>query len=184
MVGTIKNNFIGTIESFVARYNAVSFMISVKGIPADWKQFLYDLLTIVRQLRILTYFLTLSCGNLRRENFSYIISKLNNLGFSLSDKELKHLSYLERCIMSNNNPVLVVRHFQYKVEVFFKQIKLDGILGEKQCYAILIEYQERSSPHVHLFIWIFNAPNIENEAAYIEFTEKIINAQLSDHLNT
>ena len=36
--------------------------------------------------------------------------------------------------------------------------------------------------HVHSFIWIFNAPNIQTETAYIEFIEKVINAQLSDHL--
>ena len=36
---------------------------------------------------------------------------------------------------------------------------------------------------VHSFIWIFNAPNIESEAAYIEFIEKIVNAQLPDDLN-
>ena len=36
-------------------------------------------------------------------------------------------------------------------------------------------------PHVYSFIWIFNAPNIEDEAAYIEFIEKTINAQLPDH---
>ena len=39
------------------------------------------------------------------------------------------------------------------------------------------------SPHVHSFICIFSAPNIENEAACIEFIEKTVNAQLPDHLN-
>ena len=38
------------------------------------------------------------------------------------------------------------------------------------------------SPHVHSSIWIFNAPNIQNETAYTEFIEKTINTQLSDHL--
>ena len=51
-------------------------------------------------------------------------------------------------------------------------------MGKTKYYAIRID-----SPHVHSFIWIFNAPNIENEAAYIEFTEKTINAQLLDHLS-
>ena len=37
--GTIKHNFKGTIERFVASANAFSFMSSVKGIPAYWKQF-------------------------------------------------------------------------------------------------------------------------------------------------
>ena len=32
-------------------------------------------------------------------------------------------------------------------------------------YASRTGFQERGSPHVHSFIWIFNAPNIENEVA-------------------
>ena len=55
-------------------------------------------------------------------------------------------------------------------------------MGKIKSSAIYIEFQERGSPHVHSFIWIFNAPNIQNETAYIEFTEKKINAQLQDHL--
>ena len=80
--------------------------------------------------------------------------------------------------MLNNNPVLVARHFQYKVEVFFKDIILDGPLGKTKCYTIRIEFQERGSPHVHSFIWILSPPNIRDETAYINFIEKTINAQL------
>ena len=128
-----------------------------------------------------TYFLTLSCADLRWEELPYIINKLNNL--ELRDEELKKLSYLEGCNLLNNNSVLVARHFQYKVEVFLKEIILDGSLRKTKYYAIRIEFQERGSPHVHLFIWIFNAPNIENEAVYMEFIEKTIHGQLPDHLN-
>ena len=39
-------------------------------------------------------------------------------------------------------------------------------------YAIRVGFQERVNPHVHSFVWIFNAPNIRNETAYIEFIEK------------
>ena len=118
----------------------------------------------------------------------YVIYSLNLQIFAifcqkLSDEELKNLSYQERCNLLNNNTVLVPRHFQYKVEVFFKKIILDDPLGKTKYYAVQIEFQERGSPHVHSFIWIFNAPNIENEAAYIEFIEKIINPQLPNHLN-
>ena len=34
-----------------------------------------------------------------------------------------------------------------------------------------------------MFIWIFHAPNIQNEDANIASIEKTINAQLPDHLN-
>ena len=77
----------------------------------------------------------------------------------------------------------MARHFQYKVEVFFKEIILDDPWGRAKYYAIRIGFQEIGSPHVHSFIWVFNTANIENEAAYIEFIEKTISAQLPDRLN-
>ena len=46
---TFKSNFKGTIERFVAKDNAFSFMSSVKGTPAYWRQFLYnDVLAMVK----------------------------------------------------------------------------------------------------------------------------------------
>ena len=63
-------------------------------------------------------------------------------------------------------------HFQYKVEVFFKQIILDAALGKTKYYAIHIEFPGTSSPHVHSFTWIFNATSIEYEAGYMEFAKK------------
>ena len=56
------------------------------------------------------------------------------------------------------------------------EIILAGPLGKTKYYAIHIKFQERDSPHVYSFIWIFNALNIENETAYIDFIGKTINA--------
>ena len=79
-------------------------------------------------VRIPTYFLTLSCAELRWKELPYIINKLNKLG--LNHEELKSLSYQQRCNLLNNNPVLLARYCQYKLEVFYKEIILDGPLGE------------------------------------------------------
>lgn len=43
--------------------------------------------------------------------------------------------------MLNSNPVLVARHFKYGVEVFFKEIVIDGPLGKMSYYAIRINFQ-------------------------------------------
>ena len=102
-----------TAQTLISNFkgNAFPLMSSVKGVPTYWKQFLYDVLAMVKQLGIPTYILTLSCADLLIwEELPYIINKLNNLG--LSDKELKNLSSQERCNLLNNNPVLVARHFQ------------------------------------------------------------------------
>ena len=74
--------------------------------------------------------------------------------------------------MLNNNPVIIAKHFQYKVEVFFKEIILDGSLGKTKYHAIRTGFQERGSLHVHSFIWVFIAPNIQNEASRNNFIEK------------
>ena len=42
------------------------------------------------------------------------------------------MSYHEKCDTLNKNPVLVARHFQYRVEMFFNIIVLDGPLGKTQ----------------------------------------------------
>ena len=95
-------------------------MSSVKDTPAYWKQFLFEVLAMVKQLGIPIYFLTLSCADLRWDNLPYIINKLHNVG--LSDEELKNLSYQERTKLLNENPVLVARPFQYKVQCFSKRL--------------------------------------------------------------
>ena len=79
----------------------------------------------------------------------------------------------------------MARPFKFQVEeiIFFKEIILDGPLGKTKYFAIRTEFQERGSPRIYSITWISNAPNIENEAAYIEFIEKTINAQLLDNLN-
>ena len=85
--GTVKSNFKETIETYVARKNTFSFMISVEGPPAHWKQFLYDPLAMLKQLRLPTRFSILLWADLRCEELPYLNNKLNNLG--LSNKKLK-----------------------------------------------------------------------------------------------
>ena len=88
--GTAKNNYNGAIERFLAKDNAFSFMRSVKRTPAYWKYFLYDLLVMVKQLGIPTYYLTLSCADLRWKELPYIINILSNVGHG--DKDLINLN--------------------------------------------------------------------------------------------
>lgn len=61
-------------------------MSCVKGTPAYWKLILYDAIAMVKQLGVPTYFLTLSCAELRWKELPYIINKLNNL--ELTEEEL------------------------------------------------------------------------------------------------
>ena len=69
---------------------------------------------MVKQLGVLTFFFTLLCENLRWDELTGIIKKLNK-----ADKvnvDMSDLSYHEKCSILNNNPVIVARHFQYRLE--------------------------------------------------------------------
>ena len=134
LTGKLSKSFKATIQQLIAQDKANSFMSSIKGTPAYWKNFLFEVLAMVKQLGIPTFFLTLPCAYLRWNELVEIISKLNRL--DSSDNVIKNMTYQERCNTLNKNPVLVARHFQYKVEIFFKVIVLDGPLG-KTSYIML-----------------------------------------------
>ena len=142
--GMLSSNFKETVKNFVVNEEAYTFMNSVKGSAAYWKNMLSDVLAMVKQLGIPSFFMTLSCADLRWDELPYIISKLN--GLELSDEEIIALPYFERCELLNSNPVLLARHFQYRVEVFYKEIVINGPLGKVKFHVIRIEFQFRGSP--------------------------------------
>ena len=61
------------------------------------------------------------------EGILEIKQKLNEAEFDISN-----LSYHDRCNILNSNPVLVARHFQYRVEVFFKLMNSNPVLVARQ----------------------------------------------------
>ena len=175
--GMFSNNFKETVRQFVSNDKAFGFMSTIKGTPAYWKKFLQEVLAMVKQLGPPTFFLTLSCADLRWNDLVSIISKLK--GSEMSDEKLNLLSYEERCRLLNSNPVLVARHFQYRVESFFKHILIDGPLGKTQYYATRVEFQVRGSPHIHCFLWTKDVPLMNGDKeAYIQHIDSKISAVL------
>ena len=82
--GMLSDNF---VKSFIAKDEGYSFIKTIKGTPAYWKRFLFEVLGMVKQLCLPTFFMTLSCADLRWNKL--IISKLN--GITFSDEEVESL---------------------------------------------------------------------------------------------
>ena len=147
---TVNQNYKESVKRLLSSKNAYSFMSSVKGTPVYWKQFLFEVLAMVKQIGIRTYFLTLSCADLRWNELPYIINKLNNL--CLSDEELENLCYQERTKLLNENSVLVARHFQYKVQVFFKELILDNLQVKQSIMLYAYNFKKEEA---HMYILLF-----------------------------
>ena len=79
---------------------------------------LFEFLAGLKQLGFPTLFITLSCADLRWNEMIKVILKLKTL--TLTDDDIKNKYYQKRCGTFNKNPVLVARHFQYRVEPFLK----------------------------------------------------------------
>ena len=100
----------------------------------------------------------------------------------MTEEEVENLSYFDRCKLLNTNPVLLARHFQYRVECFCKEIVLNGPLGKVKYYIIRVEFQYRGSPHVHCLIWVENMPVLTEDSIddYVEFVDSIISANIPE----
>ena len=79
---------------------------------------------MVKQLGLPSFFMTLSCADLRWNESISVTAKLN--GENLEGDDINNMDFFERCRYLNLNPVVLAWHFQYRVEVFFKVIIIDG----------------------------------------------------------
>jgi hypothetical protein len=137
---------------------------------------------MVKQLGIPTWFMTLSCADLRWPELFQIVARTQ--GKNLTDEQVQALSYVERCQMLNANPVVVAKHFQHGVEKFFSEVLLSNInpIGKISYYALRVEFQMRGFPHLHALIWTSDCPKLRSESkdAYVQYVDQHIQANLPD----
>ena len=94
----------------------------------------------------------------------------------LLEDSINEMDLFETCRCLNLNPVVLARHFQYRVEIFFKVIVLIGLFGKIRYHAITVEFQVRRSPHIHSFISIIDAPILTKDdiGEYVAFIDSIV----------
>ena len=138
---------VNKLKGLVCQDQAYLFLRQIPGTPPYWQKFMYEVVAMVKQLGIPTWFMTLSCAELRWPELFQIIARTQ--GKNLTDEQVEAMSYNERCSMLNHNPVVVAKHFQHRVETFFTEILLCELnpIGKIVYYALRIEFQMRGSPH-------------------------------------
>ena len=169
-------------QNLLMQDQAYLFLRQIPGSPPYWQKFMYEVVAMVKQLGIPTWFMTLSCADLRWPELFQIIAKTK--GNNMTDEEVEALSYHERCAMLNLNPVIVAKHFQYRVETFFREVLLTNAnpIGKIVYYALRIEFQMRGSPHLHALIWTSDCPKLTNDTKdeYIAYIDQHVQAYLPD----
>ena len=79
------------------------------------------------------------------------------------------------------NPVTCAKHFYYQVNQFLTNSLLSSAepLGTISDWFYRVEYQQRGSPHIHMLIWLDDAPEfqVKSGAEVTGFIDNIITCQ-------
>ena len=105
------------LTNLICQDQACLFLRQIPGTAPYWQKFMYEVIAMVKQLGIPTWFMTLSGADLRWPELFQILSRID--GKNLTDEEIDELTYEEKCKMINLNPVVVAKHFQYRVVTIF-----------------------------------------------------------------
>ena len=113
--GTIQNQ--NVLLQMMQRDDAYKFLKNVRGSPAYFQRVQYEVLAMIRQLGIPTFFLTLSAADMQWPDVIQSIAR--QYGVTFTDEEVASMSFEEKSKWLRQNPVTAARHFQYRLNTFF-----------------------------------------------------------------
>jgi hypothetical protein len=166
----------GSDENFPGLSNVHSYMSSIRGSASYWKQYAGDLIAMIKQLGLPTFFITFSSDDLNSsdslaglvladslrgssdsELTQIIREKITTEDFGQLQDLLSKLSYEKRSELLNNHPVFASRHFNRRCKEIVKLMSKYGelLFG----YPVLdwsyrVEFQNRGSAHMHMLLWL------------------------------
>ena len=77
----------------VCQDQAYLFLRQIPGTPPYWQKFMYEVIAMVKQLGIPTWFMMLSCADLRWPELFKIVARTQ--GSDTTEDEIEGLSYVE-----------------------------------------------------------------------------------------
>ena len=99
-------------------------------------------------------------------------------GKDYSDQEITEMTWQKKSELIQNDPVTCARHYDHMVHLLINNfIKGEHKpIGDIHDFFYRVEFQQRSSPHIHALFWVTNAPvygkNSHSEVA--SFVEKYV----------
>jgi len=155
---------VNQVSSFVRRDHAFRCLTTIRGSPAYWQRTQLDVLAMIRQLGIPTWFMTLSAADMQWPDVIQTVA--HQYGEILSDEQVSNMSWEEKCSYIRRNPVIVARHYDFRLKTFFTEfLKSDANpVGKITYHFYRIEFQQRGSPHVHMLLWVSDAPEFDKDS--------------------
>ncbi|KAK0145562.1 hypothetical protein N1851_015516 [Merluccius polli] len=167
------------VEKLITNKDATRFMQPLRGTPAYWEKTLKDLNAMVRQLGKPTFFLTFSAAEMRWPEVIEAVKAQQG-----EQVDVSQLDWNAKCEILRSNPVTLMRLFEKRVDALMTDLILSPAqpIGEVEDYFYQVEFQARGSPHIHLLVWIKDAPEFgdDDDDKIIKFIDQYITCQMPD----
>lgn len=155
--GTVLNE--GFIDSVVGEDKAFRFLTNVTGTPPYWEQQKKNVLAMVRQFGPFTLFITLTAAETHWKDLLKILKKAVD---NVDNADVSDLEFEEKARLIREDPVTCARYFDHRIKALFETWTgtAEGPFGENDVFQryYRIEFQQRGSPHVHMTVWLKDAP--------------------------
>ena len=149
----------------------------LRNSPAYLEMRKKDIFAMIRQLSLPTWFMSLSAADTRWTDLLKMFAKLND-GTEYSETELEKLTWQEKTKLVQKDPVTCSRYFDHRVQEFLNTILKSSSepVGKVLDYFYRVEFQQRGSPHIHMLVWVENAPTLETRSKeeIIEFVDQYL----------
>jgi hypothetical protein len=202
--GQIQNLEQGDQNQYPGLQNIHLYMSSIRGSASYWKKYTGDLIAMIQQLGVPTFFLTISsddlnspdslCGLLLAERMrgssanQYFVDLANKVEILILNKNLedipevlKDLTYEQKCDLLNRHPVHSAKHFSNRVNAFLRLLKKSSkeIFGfPLKDYTYRVEFQHRGSGHIHMLIWLDGIPEDYHSEEGIAFIDSNVKCSI------
>ena len=167
----------GSLERLIHHDEGYKFLRALRGSPPYFEKAKKDLFAMIRQLGPATLFCSFSSAETKWMHLLKILGRLVDQR-NYTAEEIENLNWEETCRLIQSDPVTCARHFDFQFNTFLKQFLLSEIapIGKIKDWFYRVEYQQRGSPHVHMLIWLEDAPvfGVDKDEDVSSFIDKII----------
>lgn len=154
--------------------NSYMFMKLIRGTAAYWKNNLLNLLAMFKTLGPPSLFVTLSANDM---HWPDLIMTLNNCTYKEASEYSNAAEFVKK------DPFLTALHFQKRFKALLDHVIYGPLqpFGKIKDHFVRVEFQNRGSPHMHMFFWIENFEETFNDQTkLISYIDKVISTSSSD----
>ena len=136
-----------------------------------------DIFAMIRQLSLPTWFISLSAADTRWTDLLKMLAKLND-DADLTDTDIEKLTWQEKTKLVQKDPVTCSRYFDHRVHEFLNTVLKSNCepIGKVKDFFYRVEFQQRGSPHIHMLVWVENAPTLDtnSEGEIVQFVDQYL----------